>query len=156
VDKESQKVVSSLKETFHKLDSLYDVYAKSVGLNFITILVLQLLDDSLQVYTQKDVCEKLDLPKQLVNSIIKSLWEQGYVQLKEAKDRRNKDIIVTDKGRVYILNILKPLTDAESAAWEGFGAGEILQCANTMEKYARAFEHVLQETQKAIPAALIR
>jgi len=140
-----QKVTpATLKEIWHKMDSLYVFYAKSVGLNFTTILVLQLLYDSADVYTQKEVCEKLSLPKQLVNSIIKSFWEQGYVELKEAKDRRNKKIIVTGKGMEYAAKVLKPLKDAESIIWDSLSAEELNTLAKIMEKQLKAYEGALK------------
>jgi len=147
MDNDSKRIITELKETWHKMDGVYTLYAKSVGLNFTSILVLQFLSDFSQIFTQKDVCEKLELPKQFVNSIIKSLWEQGYVKLKEAKDRRNKDIIITESGKAYIQNVLKPLEDAEMAAWEDFSADEILSYAKTMEKYAQALENALTNSK---------
>jgi len=144
MDNDSQKTISALTEMWHKMDSLYDLYAKSVGLNFPTILVLQILCGSAETHTQKEICEKLGLPKQFVNSIIKSFWEQGYVELKEAKDRRNKDIIVTDKGKEYALRVLKPLEAAEAVAWACFSAKEIKALARTTEKYIEAFEGALR------------
>ena len=137
---------SSLKEAWHKMDNLYNFYAKSVGINFTIILVLQILFESEDVaYTQKELCDKLGLPKQLVNNIMKSFWEQGYVQLREAKDRRNKEIIVTDKGKSYAAKVLKPLEDAESDAWDCFSAEELANLAKTMEKFTTAFEGTLME-----------
>ena len=70
MDNDSQKLISALKEMWYKMDCLYDLYAKSAGLNLSTIFVLQILRDSAETYTQKDICEKLGLPKQFVNSII--------------------------------------------------------------------------------------
>jgi DNA-binding MarR family transcriptional regulator len=145
MDNDSKKIISAIKETWHKMDSLYGFYAKSAGLNFTAIIILELLSDFSVVYTQKEVCEKLGLPKQLVNIIVKSLWEQGYVKLKEAKDRRNKDIIVTSEGRKYILGIVKPLEKLESIAWKNFTDGEILNYAETTKKYASAFENALKD-----------
>ena len=144
VGNDSQKVKSRLKETWHRMDGLYDFYAKSVGLNFTTIMVLQLLYYSEKNQTQKKVCEKLGLPKQFVNSIIKSFWEQGFVKLKEAKDRRNKEIIVTDKGKEYAVKILTPLEVAECAAWDSFTDDEILSLSKGLEKYAVVFEDILK------------
>lgn len=144
MDKNFKKPYPSLlRETLYNIDRLFTLYAKSVGLNFITMLILQLLYDSQDVYTQKAVCEKLALPKQLVNSVIKSFWEQNFVELKEAKDRRNKDIILTSKGKEYARSVLKPLEDAESAAWESFSKEELTAFTETMEKYAKAFEIAL-------------
>ena len=144
MDSDFQKSVSALKEIWYKVDSLYDYYAKSVGLNFTTILVLQLLRNSSRSYTQKEICEKLGLPKQFVNSIVKTFWEQGYVELKEAKDRRNKEIIVTDVGKEYAAGILNPLEDAETMVWNSFSAEEVKALAATMGKYVKAFENVLK------------
>ncbi|MCL2573563.1 MAG: MarR family winged helix-turn-helix transcriptional regulator [Defluviitaleaceae bacterium] len=140
---ESKKMITTLKETWHKMDSLYDAYAKASGLNFTGLIVYELLYYSDEIHTQKGICEQLSLPKQLVNSIIKSLWEQEHVKLVEAKDRRNKEIIVTSQGRKYISSILEPLEDAEMAAWEGFADDEIANYANIMTKYVSALEDIL-------------
>jgi len=139
-----KNALSSLKETWHKIDNLYDLYAKSVGLNFASILILQLLHDSAKTYTQKDLCEKLGLPKQIVNSIMRSFWERGYVELKEAKDRRNKDIILTDAGVQYAVAVLQPLENAETTAWDSFSAEDVSYLAATMGKFVRAFKGALE------------
>jgi len=146
MNNESKRVISALKQTWHRVDILYNSYAKSVGLNFTTLMVLELVCDSDENLTQKDICEKLDLPKQLVNTIITSLWKQGYVKLKEATNRRNKNIFVTDEGKEYIASVCEPLEDVELAAWEGFSAEEIIIYADIMERYANAFENVLRES----------
>ena len=138
----------TLKEQGYKLDFLYNLYAKSVDLNFTSILVLQLLHDATEVYTQKDICEKLGLPKHLVNVIIKSFWEQGFVKLKEAKDRRNKEIIVTSKGKKYAISVLKPLEDIEFSVWDSLSDEELTTFVRAMERYVESFESVLNEIVK--------
>ena len=143
MDKESQKAIYALKETWHKMDSLYSQYAKSVGLNSSSVVIIQFLSDFSQVCTQKDICEGLGLPKQLVNTIIKTFWEQGFVQLKEGKDRRHKQIIITKSGKAFFASILHPLEGAELSAWDSFCADEIIAYAKTTEKYAQAFESAL-------------
>jgi DNA-binding MarR family transcriptional regulator len=141
MDINSKKALfSALKEAWHKMDCLFNSYAKSKGLNFPTVLVLQLLHDSTEVYTQKDICEKLGLPKQLVFSIIKPFWEQGYVELREAKDRRNKEVIITEKGMEYAVSILQPLEEAEANAWANFSDEELIKFVKTMSEYVDAFE----------------
>ncbi|MCL1996507.1 MAG: MarR family winged helix-turn-helix transcriptional regulator [Defluviitaleaceae bacterium] len=146
MDNDTKKALfSALKETWHKMNSQFDLYAKAVGVNFTTIIILQFLYEATEIYTQKDICEKLGLPKQLVNAIIKSFWEQGFVKLKEAKDRRNKDILITDKGKEYAVSVLKPLEDAESAAWDNFTDEELTAFVRVLEKYVVSFERELKE-----------
>ncbi|MCL2752944.1 MAG: MarR family transcriptional regulator [Defluviitaleaceae bacterium] len=142
---DSQKIpLSSLKETWHKINCLYDLYAKSLDLSFVSVLVLWTLHNSVAVCTQKELCQKLGLPKQVVNSIIKSFWERGYVELKEAKDRRNKEIIVTKKGNEFAKKVLSPLSEAEYAVWKGLSPQEIAILAGALEKYIMALEEALQ------------
>jgi len=143
----------NMKELWHKMDNVYDLYAKTAGTNFTTLLILQMLDLP-EVYTQKRVCEELGLPKQLVNSIIKALWLQKFVELKEATDRRNKDIIVTTAGKEYIRKILDPLEAAELKAWEDFSAEEIAAYANATEKYTKSLEVALKNTTAQKPPLL--
>ena len=134
----------SLKKSWHEVDALYNLYAKSRGLNFASILVLQLLHESEEEYTQKRLCEKLGLPKQFINAIIKAFWEQGYVTLKEAKDRRNKELSLTKKGRAFALDMLKPLIDAEDAMWESFSPEEISLLAKMLARYTKALEDAVR------------
>ncbi|MCL2404741.1 MAG: winged helix-turn-helix transcriptional regulator [Defluviitaleaceae bacterium] len=136
---------AKFKESSHRIESLFNSYAKSKGLNFTSLLILELLYDENETYTQKDLCEKLALPKQLVNTIIKSFWEQEYVELKEAKDRRNKNIILTDKGKSYTQGILHCMQDAEDRAWECFTDDEVISFVNSLEKYAKSFERILRD-----------
>jgi len=144
---ESKAVIMALKETWHRIDNLYDFYAKSAGVNFPTLLVLDLMGESGGSYTQKEICEKMDLPKQFINSIITSLWKQGYVRLVEAQDRRNKVIHITDEGKEYKASVFKPLEEAEATAWESFTPEEIANYASTTKKYAAAFEAALKRHQ---------
>ena len=133
------------KETWHRIDNQFNRYAKSLGANFTAILVLELIYDSKESYTQKDLCEKLVLPKQLINSLITSFLERGYVELREAKDdRRNKEITLTDNGKKYAENILGTIQDAENKAWECFTDEEAIAFSNAMEKYGKSLENILK------------
>ena len=144
---QQKRAISKFREALHGIDNLYNTYAKSVGLNFEAILILELLYDSEVKYTQKGICEKLGLPKQLVNSIIKVLWEKDYVELIEAKDRRIKEIFLVEKGKEYAEVILKPLHNLEYKVWESFSSKEITNFAETIEKYRASFELALANTE---------
>ena len=67
------------------LEMIYDYYARSVGISYTTLFVLNLISQH-EVCTQKIICERTMLPKQTVNNVIKKLTEQGYLQLEEIPD----------------------------------------------------------------------
>ena len=137
-------VRTRFKQVWYRIDNLISQYAKSVGISLTTLFVLELLAEDEELYTQKAICEKLMLPKQLVNTIIRAFWEQGYVELKEAKDRRNKEIFLTPKGREYADSILIPFHTADERAWDTFTDAELATFAAALEKYEQAMEKSLR------------
>ena len=132
-------------EAWHRIENLYDVYAKSQGMNFTAILVLEYLSSPGEIYTQKALCEKLSLPKQTVNVIVNSFREQGYVQLTEAKDRRNKELALTDEGKKYAEKISGHFQTMEAKTWECFAENELLAFVETTEKYEKSLANVVSQ-----------
>ena len=61
------------------LETIYDDYARTVGISYTTLFVLYLIRQY-EECTQKIICEKTMLPKQTVNNVIKKLIEQGHVR----------------------------------------------------------------------------
>jgi len=136
-----ESAVSRFMELWYKVDNLYEAYARALGINFTAIVILDHIRH--EACTQKELCSKLMMPKQLINGVIKVFWEKGYVQLKEASDRRNKNIILTDKGRAYADEVLTPLQNAERESWGTLSTEEIEALAVTMEKYEKSFNDAL-------------
>lgn len=102
----------------YAIDKLYDEYAKSVGLTFIGLSVLNVIYEQDGTFTQKFISERTSLPKQSVNVIIRSLWEQGYIEMRELDtDRRNKEIWLSQSGREYAKRIIGKLAEAMAGAF---------------------------------------
>lgn len=139
---------SRFKKTWQRLDGLFTMYAKSHGMNFTTMIILELLNDDDVTYTQTGISEKLMIPKQLINSIITSFLQQGYVELKEAHNRRTKNIFLTEKGKEYAEQIINDLDEAESKAWMCFTSDEAVAFVEAMEKYEKSFEQTLEDVPK--------
>lgn len=101
----------------YSIDKLYDEYAKSVGLTYIGLMVLSAIYETDGIFTQKLLSEQVGLPKQSVNVVIRSLWEQGYVEMKELEsDRRNKEIWLSETGEKYTERIIGKLTESVGEA----------------------------------------
>lgn len=113
-------VREQLRQFFDIMDSienLYETYAKSVGLTYAGLLVLDIIYDTPENCTQKFICEQLHFPKQSVNQLIRGLLDNGYVEMKEMDfDRRNKVIKFTPSGQEYADQVMGRLMEAEEAA----------------------------------------
>lgn len=103
-------------ESWRSINRLYDQYAKSVGLTYIGLSVLNAIYETADNCTQKIICELTHLPKQSVNVIIRSFLELGYLEMKElSADRRNKAILLTASGRAYADKTIGNLLRAEES-----------------------------------------
>ena len=143
-----QDVRARFKELWHRIDTTFNLYAKKMGINFTALLILELLSEAAEdpdaaPYTQKALCEKLMLPKQIVNGMINTFREQGYVDLREARDRRNKEIRLTESGQAYARSIIAPLDAADEQAWQAFDDDELIIFAAALEKYERVMMALL-------------
>ena len=134
------------RENLHKINGLFEGITKALGLNFTAVLVLEILYNSEASVTQKDLRERLVVPKQYINYIIKSLRTQGVIKLQENEDRRAKQIIFTDRGKEYAETIINSVHDIEIKAWDGFSDEDVLAFACIMEKYEKSFENALKNT----------
>ncbi|MCL2235287.1 MAG: MarR family winged helix-turn-helix transcriptional regulator [Defluviitaleaceae bacterium] len=146
MDRRLQKMATErLREVWRKSEVAYTLYAKSFGLSIVSFWVLECLAEPGAEYTQKAICDKLLLPKQLINSVIKSFWEQGLVEMTEGADRRNKVVVLTSVGRQYCKKVITPIQDADFIVWEGFTEDEIRTFIQLSEKHEAAFGSVVKE-----------
>ncbi|MCL2619685.1 MAG: MarR family winged helix-turn-helix transcriptional regulator [Defluviitaleaceae bacterium] len=146
MDRKLQKMATErLREIWRKYNAIHALYSKSVGISIVASAVLECLSEPDATYTQKGLCDKLLLPKQLVNTTIKGFWEQGLIELTEARDRRNKVIVLTAAGRAYCKKVITPIQDADFAVWDEFTEDEIHTFIRLSEKHETAFETAVME-----------
>ena len=72
--------------------------------------------------SQKDISEKLGAPKQTVNNIIKSLEEDGQIELiQDENDKRIRILRLTSKGEKNRDERIKPITESNKRIYEKLG-----------------------------------
>ena len=112
-------IKSQIDEYFKYLrewDSVYETYARSVGLSYTGLLVLCAIHET-DNCTQKILCDRCMLPKQTVNAIVTAFYKKGWVRLEElAHDRRTKVIRFTDDGAKQADEIIENIRQCEFKA----------------------------------------
>lgn len=133
-----------LSERFQSIDNLYDDYAKSVGLTYMSLLILEIIFATPENCTQKLICQQTRLPKQSVNTVIKSFLDQGYIDLKEdPSDRRNKKIRLSEAGRTYAEQIIETMWNAEQLAMEKMTVEQRNMLVELIGLYEKNFKHYI-------------
>lgn len=132
---------------WNQTNIIYCKWAEYFGLNYSTLMTLYGLD----VYgsmTQKNICDFYGFPKQTVNGIIHDLMDKGYVLLETGtKDKREKLIVLTEKGRDYTKELLEPLYKAEKYVFSTIGDERISQMLDTINVFNILIEKCLEEIQ---------
>ena len=135
-----EKLQDKLMQFFADMDEVYEEYAKAKGMNYVSLVILEEIFESGEGCTQKQISEATRYPKQTVNLVVKSFIEDGYVELVEdALNRRNKQIVLTDKGRTYCNGIVLPLLEKENSVMKDMGDEASSELIRLLELYSRLY-----------------
>lgn len=126
-------------------NGLYSSWAASRNINYYLLLVLYALEGQ-EAMTQKKVCICTGLTKQTVNSVIRSLKEEGYIELSPGSgDRREKQIFLTESGKVYFRELLAPLHKMEQRVIEIMGNDRVGQMLDDIVLFNTLLEKEMRE-----------
>ena len=127
-------------QQFQNMDKAYEDYARSKGLNYLSLMVLEEIYELGDGCTQKQIADDTHYPKQSVNLVVKAFLEDGVVELKELpENRKNKGITLTEKGRQLCDNIVVPLLQQEEMATREMKRDERLELIRLLELYGEAY-----------------
>lgn len=114
---ELKLVIDSYYDYWFGISDFYETWAKKRGLTANGLFALYVIHENPTHCTQRFICEKLQLPKQTVNTILESFEKKGFVLKKTSEeDRRNKYLILTPLGQSYTDEILMELYQFEERA----------------------------------------
>lgn len=129
------------------MNTIYEDYARSVGLTYISLQVLNLIAQ-IEECTQKIICDKTLIPKQTVNTIVINFLKKDLVVLKEyPSNRRIKTIHFTDKGVRFVSSIIPKIRQAECQAIGNLTQVEQQIFLQSLEKYCKSFKESLAVKQ---------
>lgn len=101
---------------YKESDELYKNAAKAAGLSDCAFWILYFLRECNVELTQSDICSAIYAPKQTVNSSLKKLEDEDYLQLVEGNDRRSKLVRLTQKGTALAAQTVDRVLEAELQA----------------------------------------
>ena len=125
-------------------NGLYSSWAASKGINYYLLFVLYALEGQ-KAMTQKKICMCTGLTKQTVNSVIRSLKEEGYVELiPGSQDRREKQVTLTEKGIAYSNELIMPLQELEQRVFRTMGSDRVRQMVDNITLYNTELEKEME------------
>ena len=126
-------------------NALYSFWAASKNINYYLLFVLYALDGQ-EAMTQKKICICTGLTKQTVNSVIRSLKKDGYIELVPGtEDRREKQIALTGKGIAYSRELLTPLLELEHRVFQIMGNDKVQQMVDNIALFNTVFKKEMEK-----------
>ncbi len=125
----------------YHVDSFYDEFAKQSNVSSALLWVLYALNDG-NSHTQIEISNDWELPKTTVNTVIKEIQKNGYVDLIPIKGkRREMSIVLTENGKKYADMVLADLYKKEAEVYKALSSDEYAIVA-VLEKIAKKLKGV--------------
>lgn len=125
-------------------DSLYHRLAKHFGLSDSAFWIIYTLESAQNPLSQTEMCGYLALSKQTINSALKQLEREGFIQPFEAPGRR-KYLELTPRGQALADRTVRPVLELEERAFLGL-TGEERTALLTLSR--RHMELLLRESEQ--------
>ena len=139
------KMLNKFWEVWGQSDSLYNKWANKHNINNVRLFVLYTLDRN-ESLTQKTISIYTALAKQTVSSVIQVLKKENIIILLPSitSDKREKLVVLTDKGKEYCKELLTPLYEVEEKTFKLMGEERVKQ----MVDYINLFNTILDKEMK--------
>lgn len=129
-------------------DKIYRSAARSLGLSDSAFWILYALRETEKEVTQRELINANYFPPQTVNSALKKMEKEGYVELCSAEDRRSKKVCLTQKGRELAEHTVDKVILLEIKTVEGLTEEERALFLKLFHKYTNLLNDNLSMLQK--------
>lgn len=133
--KKLSKRMLEFNEIMRETDDLYKNIAKKFKMSDCMIWILYILREDDKIVTQSDICNMMYMPKQTVNSCLKKMEKEGYIELINMNNKRGKQVYLTQKGHDLCNNTVDRITLKENEAFEKMDEKEQQLLINLFREY---------------------
>ena len=135
MSKHLSKKMLELNEIMKETDDLYRNLAQKFKMSDCMIWILYILREDDRSVTQSDICNMMYMPKQTVNSSLKKMEAEGYIELLNINDKRSKQVCLTEKGVDLANNTVDIIISKENNALSKMDKEEQALFINLFKKY---------------------
>ena len=130
----SSKRMLEFNEVMKENNDLYSNLAKKFKMSDCMLWILYILREENKVLTQSDICNMMCIPKQTVNSSLKKMEAEGYIELLNINDKRSKQVSLTEKGLDLANNTVDIIISKENNALSKMDEKDLLRKFNDLLK----------------------
>lgn len=137
--------IFNLFSLLRKLNGLNKQRVESFGLNNLESIILFHID-KISDLTQKDLVEKLQVPKQTINSLILNLKENNLIDMCASdKDKRIKILVLTDEGKKEVTKVAESLRSSNKKIYDKLGEDKVKEIQANINDLIEAVEENIKK-----------
>ena len=129
--------VQQFNRLYKELDDIYHEIALAIGVSDSALAVLYVVCTLGNGCLQKDICREAYVSKQTISSSVRNLEKKGFLYLE--KSGRDKHICLTEKGRQFVEQKIRPVVDMENRAFLEMEPEERAEFIRLSQKYVDLF-----------------
>ena len=129
--------VQQFNRLYKELDDIYHEIALAIGVSDSALAVLYVVCTLGNGCLQKDICREAYVSKQTISSSVRNLEKNGFLYLE--KSGRDKHICLTEKGRQFVEQKIRPVVDMENRAFLEMEPDERAEFIRLSQKYVDLF-----------------
>lgn len=131
----ANKQLTEYNSMLKEHENLYRQIAKQFGLSECAFWILYSLRETDVAVTQSELCFALSQPKQTINTALKKLEEASIIELFIEKDKRRKQIQLTEKGEQFARQTVDLVIQLENQTFDAFTEEEQKILMTLLHKY---------------------
>ncbi len=138
VDGDARALYEQVDRLWRSFSNAYSSMAACAGLSDSAFDVLCAVYDLGEGCLQRDVCERVYLGKQTVNSAVHKLVDMGCLRLEPAASGRGRRLFLTPEGRDLAERFVVPACEADVAAFSSLSPADQQALVRIEQQYLRA------------------
>jgi len=128
------KLTRDLNSFTKEADSVYHTMALKYKISDSVLYILYAITELGDGCCQKDISEAFSICKQTINSSIRNLQKEGFIDLKSVSGNQ-LSIFLTRKGKKLVKEKINPVIQIENKVAEKFSNEEQVEFLRLMKKY---------------------
>lgn len=127
-----------------EMDALYHQISLKIGITDSAMRILYTIYDNGDWCMLSDIYKQTGISKQTVNSALRKLESDNILYLETFKGR-SKKVLLTDKGKDYVMHTAARIYQAECAAYASWTEEELNTYVQLTEKYVDLFREQVKK-----------
>lgn len=142
----TRALIAQVTDTLASIDHLYETWAKRYGFTLLEKQFFHLLSEHPNgSLSQKQLCGMMNVSKTTVNTIVNKMVRQDYVHLQFSGDsRKEKVILLTERGEKLIAEMIAPLVEMEIAAFSAVAKEDLHALIRSLNIYHEQMEKQIE------------